>query len=251
VFVNITYIGHATVLVDTGSCKFITDPLLVRRIAWIGPKRKVPLQIQSGSLDDIDFITISHGHFDHLDLRSLKMIHQDVPVVCHPSLQRIVRKTKHKPRPLGWWESTDINGIKITAVPAFHFSARPPFHFSVDYQGYIIEAEKTFYHAGDGGMNAWYKEVGKRFKTNIAFLPIGGYHPPSYRKLHLSPEDALDALVIMNADLLIPIHWGTFILSREPIDEPSKRLLEYAEKKGLQYRIKVIQPGDHIEFCQE
>ena len=116
---NINYIGHGTVLVDTGMCKFITDPLLVKRIARIGPKRKVPLYSKSSSLDDIDFITISHGHFDHLDLRSLQMIHQDVPVVCHTTLQRIVHKTKHKPIPLSWWDSSEINGIKITAVLRF------------------------------------------------------------------------------------------------------------------------------------
>lgn len=248
---NITYIGHATVLIDTGSCKFITDPLLVKRIARIGPKRKVPLQVKSGSLEDIDFTTISHGHFDHLDLRSLKMIDQDVPVVCHPTLERIVRKTKHKPRPLNRWESTEINGLKITAVPAFHFSARPPFHFSKDYQGYIIEAEKVLYHAGDGGMNNHFNEIGKRFDIDITFLPIGGYNPSSYRKYHLNPEDALDALVMMNASLLIPIHWGTFILSREPIDEPPKRLLDYAEKKGLQHRVKVLQPGENTDLHQE
>ena len=245
---NINYIGHGTVLVDTETCKFITDPLLVKRIARIGPKRKVPLVLKSSLLDDIDFITISHGHFDHLDLRSLQMIHQDAPVVCHTTLQRIVHKTKHKPVPLSWWESTEINGIKITAVPSFHFSARPPFHFSVDYQGYIIEAGKTFYHAGDGGMSDLFKEIGNRFTIDIAFLPIGGYHPSYYRKHHLNPEDALDALVMMNAGLLIPIHWGTFSISREPFDEPPKRLLEYAEKIGLMKRIKVLKPGERTEL---
>jgi len=246
--VKISYIGHGTVLVGTNRCKFITDPLLVKRIARIGPKRKVPLHIEEGSLDDIDFITISHGHFDHLDLRSLRMIHQDVPVVCHTTLQRIVRKTKHKPLPLTWWENTEINGIKITAVPAFHFSARPPFHFSADYQGYVIEEGKTFYYAGDGGMSDFFNKIGQRFNIDIAFLPIGGYHPPYYRKHHLSPEDAFDAIVMMNAGLLIPIHWGTFSISREPFDEPPKRLLEYAEKKGLLQTVKVLQPGESIEY---
>jgi L-ascorbate metabolism protein UlaG (beta-lactamase superfamily) len=141
--VRITYVGHATVIVETKGSKFITDPLLVKRIACIGPKRKVPFIMEPDALDDIDFITISHGHFDHLDLRSLRMIPRDVPVVCHPMLQRIVRKTKHVVVPLAWWEDTEIKGTHITAVPSHHFSARPPFHFSRDYQGYVIEAEKT------------------------------------------------------------------------------------------------------------
>jgi L-ascorbate metabolism protein UlaG (beta-lactamase superfamily) len=198
-------------------------------------------------LNDIDFITISHGHFDHLDLRSLRMIDREVPVVCHPTLQRIVRKTNHKPLPLSWWQSTQINDIQISAVPAFHFSLRPPFHYSVDYQGYIIKAGTTFYHAGDGGMNEVFNEIGKRFAIDIAFLPIGGYHPPSFRKHHLSPEDALDALCMMNAGCLIPIHWGTFNLSREPFDEPPKRLLQYAEKKGRPQKVNILKPGESTE----
>lgn len=245
---KITYIGHGTVIVDTGNCKFITDPLLVERIARIGPKRKVPLNIEYGALDDIDFITISHGHFDHLDLRSIRKIDRDVPVVCHTALQRLVRKTKHKPIPLKWWDSIEINRIKITAVPSFHFTARPPFQFSPDYQGYVIEAGKTFYHGGDTGMSEFFSEIGQKFKINVAFLPIGAYHPPSFREHHLSPEDALDAIVTMNADLLVPIHWGTYSLSWEPFEEPPKRLLEYAEKKGLEQRVKLLKPGGSFEY---
>jgi L-ascorbate metabolism protein UlaG (beta-lactamase superfamily) len=243
--VKITYIGHGTILVETNTCKFITDPLFVKWIARIGPHRKVPFHLEPDALKDLDFITISHGHFDHLDLRSLRMIPKDVPVICHSTLQRIVRKTKHTPIPLNNWESTDINGKRITAVPSFHFSARPPFHFSKDYQGFVVEAEKTFYHAGDGGISNYFNDIGQRFSIDIAFLPIGGYNPPSYRRIHLNPEDALDALMMMNAGLLIPIHWGTFILSREPIDEPPKRLLEYAEKKGEQKRVLILQPGEN------
>jgi len=245
---KIIYVGHATVIVETKKCKFITDPILVKRLAHIGPKRKVPLKIEKSELEDFDFITISHGHFDHLDLRSLKMIDKSVPVVCHTALQRIVRRTKHKTIPLKWWDSTIINGTKITAVPAFHFSARPPFQFSPDYQGYIIETEKTFYHSGDCGLSQFFNEIGKRFKIDVAFLPIGAYHPPSFRLHHLSPEDAIDAFVKMNADLLIPIHWGTFNLSWEPFDEPPKRLLEYAEKMGVSQKIMLLKPGESTEF---
>lgn len=241
--VNITYIGHGTVLVETCSCKFITDPLFVKRIAWIGPKRKVPFHLEPAALDDIDFITISHGHFDHLDLRSLRMISREVPVFCHSTLQRIVRKTKHETIPLNHHESTEINGVTITAVPSYHFSARPPFHYAHDYQGFVIEGEHTFFHAGDGGMNPLFADIGQRFNIDYAFLPIGAYDPPSYRKYHLSPEDALDALVMMKAQTLIPIHWGTFVLSMEPLDEPPRRLLHYAEKKGITNRIIVLQPG--------
>lgn len=245
---KITYIGHATLLVETGECKFITDPLLVKRIARIGPKRRVPFRLDDDWLTGLSFATISHGHFDHLDLRSLRMIARKVPVACHRTLQRIVRKTGHTPVPLGWWDSAQIGGAKITAVPSHHFSARPPLHWTLDYQGYVIQAEKTFYHAGDAGASEYFLEIGRKFKIDVAFLPIGAYHPRSFRKHHLSPEDALDAFETVGANLLVPMHWGTFNLSWEPFDEPPKRLMAEAKKRGLETKIRLLNPGESAEF---
>ena len=243
---KITYVGHATLIVEADKCKFITDPLLVKRIAWLGPKRKVPFHLDEGALDDLDFITISHGHFDHLDLRSLKMIDRRVPVICHPTLHRIARKAHHRIVPLGWCKSTSINNVKITAVPSFHFSARPPFHYSLDFQGYVVEAGKTFYHAGDAGMSRFFEQIGRKFKIDVAFLPIGAYSPASFRRHHLSPEDALDAMVKLGAKVLVPMHWGTFSLSWEPFDEPPMRLMKYAETNGLVSAVRIMKPGESI-----
>jgi L-ascorbate metabolism protein UlaG (beta-lactamase superfamily) len=149
---------------------------------------------------------------------------------------------------LGWWDSKEINGVKVTAVPSYHLSCRPPFHFSRDYQGYIIETEKTFYHAGDCGMRDYFKEIKKRFKIDVAFLPIGAYYP--FRRHHLSPEDALEAIaMIMGArGLFIPIHWGTYKVSSEPFDEPPKRLEQYARQNGMESRYRLLQPGESIDF---
>lgn len=245
---RITFVGHATMLVETEKCKFITDPLLVKRIARIGPKRKVPFRLENGALEDLEFITISHGHFDHLDIRSLRMIDRDVPVLCHPTLERIVRKTKHRVIPIKWWEEADLSCAKVTAVPSQHFAGRPPFHYSQDYQGYVIECKMNFYHAGDTGMSRLFKRIGSRFRIDIAFLPIGAYHPKSFRLNHLSPEDALDALEMMKASLLVPMHWGTFDLSLEPFDEPQKRLLQCAKERNLLSRVRILRSGESFEY---
>jgi len=248
--VRVTYVGHATVIVEFGKRKFITDPLLTKRIARIGPKRKVGLGLDAGMLENVEFAVVSHGHFDHLDKRSLCMLPPAAPVVVCPKLTGIVhRSCRRTAVGIGWWETADINGARVTGVPAYHFSARPPFHWSGDYQGFVIELEeggkkRTVYHAGDCGMSEYFGQIGKKFKLDIAFLPIGAYDPPSFRKHHLAPEDALDALEMTGAQTMVPIHWGTYNLSWEPFDEPPRRLLEFARKRGLEDRVRLLQPGE-------
>jgi L-ascorbate metabolism protein UlaG (beta-lactamase superfamily) len=246
---KITYVGHATVIVESEECKFIVDPLFTKRPGRVGPRRRVKLKLEDDALEDIDFVLITHGHFDHLDKRSLCMIPGDGPVVSHNSLTGIVHRSCDK-QTIGvdWWEEVNIKGISVSAVPSLHFSARPPLHYRRDYQGYVVKSEMTVYHAGDCGLSEYFEQIGKRFKIDIAMLPIGAYHPPSFRKHHLAPEDALDALEILEAKYLVPIHWGTYVLSREPFDEPPRRLREHANKRGLKDRVKILQPGGSIIF---
>jgi len=247
---KISFIGHATVMVEFGNCRFITDPLLTKRIARIGPKRKVAFKLDKEALAKIKFAVVSHGHFDHLDKRSLCMLPPDASVVVCPKLSGIVRRSCGRNAiGIGWWETAQIGTARVTGVPAYHFSARPPFQWSDDYQGYVVEMEEadkkwTLYHAGDCGMSEYFGQIGKRFKIDVACLPIGAYDPPSFRKHHLAPEDALDALEMLGAKTMIPIHWGTYNLSWEPFDEPPRRLWDFARRRGLQDRVRLLQPGE-------
>jgi L-ascorbate metabolism protein UlaG (beta-lactamase superfamily) len=248
--VNIHFIGHATVIVEFGKHRFITDPLLTKRIARIGPKRKVAFRLDKEALANVGFAVVSHGHFDHLDKRSLCMLPPSSSVVVCPKLTGIVRRSCGRNAVgIGWWETARIGGASVTGVPAYHFSARPPFHWSDDYQGYVVEMDdggekRTIYHAGDCGMSEYFGQIGKKFKIDVALLPIGAYDPPSFRKHHLAPEDALDALEILGARTMVPIHWGTYNLSWEPFDEPPRRLLEFSRKRGLEDRVRLLQPGE-------
>jgi len=252
--VRVTYVGHATTVVEWRGIKFITDPLLFKRIARVGPKRKVEFRLDERLLDGVQFTTISHGHFDHLDKRSLCRLPPGAPAFCCPNLGGIVgRSCGRKAIGIGWWESADMGGVKVTAVPAFHFSARPPFHWTKDYQGYVVEMahegeRRAVYHAGDCGMSDYFGQIGKKFKLDIAMLPIGAYDPPSFRKHHLSPEDALDAFESLGAGVMVPIHWGTFNLSWEPFDEPPRRLMDEARRRGLEKKIRLLQPGEGAEI---
>ena len=245
-----TYVGHATVIVEFGGRKFITDPLLTKRIARIGPRRRTEFWLDPRALSGLEFALVSHGHFDHLDKRSLCQLPPDASVLVCPKLTGIVRRSCRRTAVgIGWWESVMLNGIRVTGVPAHHFSARPPFHWSDDYQGFVVELEeggikRTVYHAGDCGMSDYFRQIGERFRIDLALLPIGAYHPPSFRKHHLAPEDALDALEMLGADLMLPIHWGTYNLSWEPFDEPPRRLMEFADERGKRERIRLLRPGE-------
>jgi len=253
--VRVTYVGHATTVVEWYGTKFITDPLLFSRIARIGPKRKVDFALDPRLLDGVRFATISHGHFDHLDKRSLCRLPQGAPAVCCPNLSGIVgRSCGRRAIGIGWWETAEIGAVKVTAVPAFHFSARPPFHWTKDYQGYVLQMandgeQRAIYHAGDCGMSEYFGQIGKKFPLDIAMLPIGAYDPPSFRKHHLSPEDALDAFEALGAKVMVPIHWGTFNLSWEPFDEPPRRLMEQAKKRGLERKIRLLRPGETADIA--
>ncbi|MDD2666383.1 MAG: MBL fold metallo-hydrolase [Methanocellales archaeon] len=247
--VSITYIGHSTVLVESRDFSFITDPIFSNRIARFFRRRKAPLAASVEDLPPIDSILISHGHYDHLDAPTLKKFAKDIPIVVSKSLRKtIVRLGFSDIRSLSWWEGTKIGKTEIIAVPAFHFSGRPPLLLRNDYQGYIIEGKKIVYFAGDTGLKNDFEEIGKRFEIDLAFLPIGAYSPRFFRRHHLSPEDALRAMALLKAKKMIPIHWGTFGLSFEPINEPPERLAKITKESNLEERVLILNPGERAEL---
>jgi L-ascorbate metabolism protein UlaG (beta-lactamase superfamily) len=110
--------------------------------------------------------------------------------------------------------------------------------------GYVIKSAKhSVYHAGDTARFSGFREIGERLKPQVALLPIGAYHPESFRNVHTSPEDALEAFIELGSEVMIPMHYGTFRLSHEPMDEPERRLRTAAEGAGLQERVLILQEG--------
>ncbi|MDD2778285.1 MAG: MBL fold metallo-hydrolase [Methanocellales archaeon] len=246
--VSVTYIGHATVLVESRYFRFITDPIFSKRVAHFFSRRKAPLEVSIEDLPPIDSILISHGHYDHLDAPTLKKFAKDTPIVVSKSLRKIIARLGFSDiRSLSWWEGTKIGKTEIIAVPAFHFSGRPPRLLRNDYQGYIIEGEKIVYFAGDTGLQNDFEEIGEKFEIDLALLPIGAYSPRSFRRHHLSPEDAIKAMELLKAKKMIPIHWGTFGLSFEPITEPPERLAKITKEYHLEDRVFILKPGEMVE----
>lgn len=246
--VSVTYIGHATVLVESRDFRFITDPIFSKRIAHFFSRRKIPLGARVEDLPPIDSILISHGHYDHLDAPTLKKFAKDTPIVVSKSLRKIIARLGFSDiRSLSWWDGTKIGEIAVIAVPAFHFAGRPPRLLRNDYQGYVIEGERIVYFAGDTGLQNDFEKIREKFEIDLALLPIGAYSPRSFRRHHLSPEDAIRAMELLKAKKMIPIHWGTFGLSIEPITEPPERLAKVIKEHHLEDRVLILKPGERAE----
>ena len=247
--VHVTYIGHSTVIVESRDFRFITDPLFSNRIARFFRRRKAPLAASVEDLPPIDSILISHGHYDHLDTPTLKKFAKDIPIVVSKSLRRIIARLGFSDiRCLSWWEGTKIGKTEIIAVPAFHFAGRPPWLLRNDYQGYVVKGKLVVYFAGDTGLQNDFEEIGKNFEIDLALLPIGAYSPRSFRRHHLSPEDAIRAMVLLKAKKMIPIHWGTFGLSFEPMTEPPERLARITKEYQLEEKVFILKPGERAEL---
>ena len=247
---RLTFVAHATVVVEDGDRTAVFDPNFSKRLAYIFNKRKVGLPIPPERLPTPDVILVSHDHYDHLDAPSIKRYDKFTPVVIPRNLRVVVGLMgRREIRPLSWWEPTKAGGFDITAVPAFHFSGRPPWLFVRDaYQGYVIQGSKTVYFAGDTGLGNDFKGIGERFDVDVAVLPIGAYNPPSFRTHHVSPEDALEAMKLLKARHLLPMHYGAFDLSWEPFDEPPARMARVAKAAGMEDRVHVVPPGTTIEI---
>jgi L-ascorbate metabolism protein UlaG (beta-lactamase superfamily) len=145
---------------------------------------------------------------------------------------------------LPWWQTVRIGEAEITAVPANHWGARIIRDMHRGFCGFVLRSSKhSVYHSGDTAYFSGFAEIGRRLSPKIALLPIGAYQPPSFRAVHASPEDALRGFGDLQAGLMIPMHYGTFKLSQEPMDEPVRRLLAEAGRLNLLDRVLVLEEG--------
>lgn len=246
---QITYIGHATVEIASGDKTLITDPVFSQRIFWI--KRRSPLPMDPGSIHQPAAILISHAHFDHLDLPSLKYFKLDVPIILPQGLGRLVSKFVKNPIieiPHG--ESHQLTpDIRITAFPVTHFGFRfCPLRYN-SCNGYIIEMNGTqIFFPGDTAYRDDFKNRIPSPGIDIALLPISCYQPEWLMKgRHIGPDQALKIFTDIGAKHFIPIHWGTFKLSTEPFHEPIEWLQRLAAEQGLTDQVHILQPGEKFQ----
>jgi L-ascorbate metabolism protein UlaG (beta-lactamase superfamily) len=151
-----------------------------------------------------------------------------------------------------WWEERVEGGLRVTMTPCRHWGARMFKDTHRGYGGYCVSrGGVTVYHSGDTAYFDGFKEIGRRLRPDVALLPIGAYFPDSYRAVHTSPEEALRGFVEVGADLMVPMHFGTFRLGREPMDEPPVRLRAEAERLRLGDRVRVLAEGETMRLSTD
>lgn len=235
---TVTWIGHATALVRLGGRTVLTDPMFGSRaspVRFAGPRRRVPPGVPLAELPPIHTVLLSHNHYDHLDAPSVRRIARrwpaadwHVPLRLAPLVRALgVRQVVEQ----DWWEEEASGPLVVTATPAQHFSARTPFDRDRTlWCGWVIAAgERRVFFAGDTGYHPAFGEIARRLGPfDVALLPIGAYEPRWFmRPAHMNPEEAVRAFGDLRhaaaVRVLVPVHWGTFQLTDEPIDEPPRR----------------------------
>jgi N-acyl-phosphatidylethanolamine-hydrolysing phospholipase D len=255
---SVTWVGHATVLVQLDGVTFLTDPnwsQVAGPFGVIGVNRYTPPGIRFEDLPRIDFVLISHDHYDHLDEGTVKRLAQTfnprflVPRGIGAWLRdRDITNVEE----LDWGERTRVKGLTVVCTPAQHGSGR-----TLADQGrrlwssWAVLGSKRFYFGGDTGYYEHFRETGNALGPfDLAALPIGSYTPrATSRAVHMNPEEALQAWQDLRAQEFLGIHWGTFALAREPYDEPPARIAAEVARRGLPAeRIWVPKPGLTLDW---
>jgi len=245
---RVTYLGHASLALESGGETLLTDPVYSDRIARYFTKRSRRSEFRPEDLRRVAGVVISHAHHDHLDYRSLKRVGTAHPIVVPWGVARPMRwRGFTDVRVLRPWEEVALGGWRITAVPAQHFGGRLPFVFTSGYQGYVLGGASCVYFAGDTGYNErLFREIGRRFAIDLAVLPIAGAVVPWFRRNHMNAPEALRAAELLRARHLLPIHFDTFPISFEPAGRAVRQLLEASVRPGRTAIVRVLPEGESM-----
>ncbi|WP_208610402.1 MBL fold metallo-hydrolase [Gilliamella bombi] len=247
---RVWWIGHSTTLIRLGGKMILTDPIFSKRaspLQLIGPKRRTPPALEIEQLPQIDFIVISHNHYDHLDYHSIRKL-----IACFPNIvimaplglkKALLKLGAKQITELDWWDSVTVDGLTFSATSAIHWSNRGLFDVNKAlWCGWVIQSNidnqdqsKTVYFMGDTCYSAELKEIAKRFPSiDLALIPIGAYAPRWYmQSQHIDPKQAVQLYDELNCHCAIAIHWGAFELADEPLDEPPQLLIEHKAERAF------------------
>lgn len=233
---GIRWLGHATMLIGEGADYVLTDPHLSERALLI--KRKTAPALRAEELPSLLFAVISHNHYDHLDEETVMAMPADTRWLVPLGLADWFRERgRDQVQELDWWESVEVDGWTAHCVPVQHWSRRigQPTNSTL-WCGWVLESpQHRYFFGGDTGYFPGFAEIGQRFPAiDVAMLPIGAYYPESFLQYqHMSPAEALQAFSDLNAQVMLPIHWGSFKLTREPVAQPPHSLREARMQRGL------------------
>jgi L-ascorbate metabolism protein UlaG (beta-lactamase superfamily) len=231
---RLTWIGHASWLVQLDGISLLIDPIFSHSIGP-GMRRNVAPGIALAELPPIDAQLVTHNHRDHLDLPSLRGVGR--PVLAGLGMAAFFTRASLPCSELGWWDGTRVGPVMVRFVPSQHWSQRGLGDTNATlWGGFVIEGSSArIYHSGDTAYFDGFSTIGQRLGTiDAALLPIGAYDPPWFMsKQHMNPEEAIQAFVDLGARNFVAMHWGTFKLTDEPLDEPPLRLVTEWQRRGL------------------
>ena len=249
---GVTFIGHSSFLLQVNGRKVLVDPVFSKRLVVLRRQRRPGLRLEE--LPPIDLVLLTHAHMDHLDKRSLRRVARATKrmrgakpeVVVPKGVEDLVAKIGFtRLHALEWWQEVELEGLKVTMTPCQHWGARMFGDTHRGYGGYVVSgAGQSVYHSGDTAYFSGFEEIGERLRPEVALLPIGAYFPDTYRAVHTSPEEAVRAFVECGAKTMVPMHYGTFRLGREPMEEPVQRLEAEARRRGIAEQVRVLEEGE-------
>lgn len=252
------WIGHSTFLIKKNGVTILTDPIFSNRaspLKNIGPKRLIPPAIPLDELPSIDIVTVSHNHYDHLDIRSLKKLSKNNPkaifLVPAGDEKLLKRKKIKNVYDFDWWKSIEHKGFEITFTPVQHWSKRSLFDRNKSLWGgwFFKHKDYSLYHAGDTGYSKDFIDTKiKLGSPKYAFIPIGAYDPEWFMaESHVNPEDAVQIMLDLEAEKSYGMHWATFVLTDEDTIEPKVRL-EKAMMEHNDLEFTSVVPGTIINL---
>jgi L-ascorbate metabolism protein UlaG (beta-lactamase superfamily) len=255
--VVVTFIGHASFLIQVGSVSLLIDPVYAERaspVSFAGPRRARAPGVRFDDLPTISLVLLSHNHYDHCDLGTLELLNQRFhpPFVTPLGNGRLLRTAGIRDvEEIDWWERTSRAPIPITLTPAQHFSARHMFDRNrALWGGFLIEAGGCrILFAGDSGYGQHFREIGARLAPiDLALLPIGAYEPRWFMKdIHMNPAEAVLAHLDLSSRQSIAMHYGTFQLTPEGIEEPTRELAKaLAQRSVPAENFRTVEVGESV-----
>jgi L-ascorbate metabolism protein UlaG (beta-lactamase superfamily) len=255
----VTFIGHATFLIQTPAGNVLTDPMYSQRagpLSVIGPRRVRQPAVPFDGLPPISIVLLSHNHYDHCDVRTLRMLAQrfDPLVVTPLGNGALVRSAGiRRVEELDWWQDAKTSPLPIALTPAHHFSARSPFNRNRALWGgfRLVASGARIFFAGDTAYAPFFPDVRRRLgPIDLALLPIGAYEPRWFMQaVHMNPAEAVQAHLDLEASESVGMHFGTFQLTTEGIDEPLRALEEACRARDIPpSRFRTLPFGDSLRL---
>lgn len=239
--IQMTWIGQSTMLVQMGGLNILTDPMfsdICSPVSFVGPKRLVQAPFSVESLPPIDVVLVSHDHYDHLDLPSVRALGNGPRWFVPHGMGKWLKSVGiDNATELGWWKSESYKGVEFISTPAQHWSGRSPLdQWTSLWCGWAVMAPRSkFYFCGDSGYCPAFEQIGHELGPfDLSALPIGGYEPEWFMKSHhMSPREAVQTHLDIKSKKSFAMHWGTFVFTDEHVLAPPKDLKIALDAKGV------------------